>query len=147
MSNEKFYWNGEPCKRVRFLNARILPSKGEEGKMPWWKPLEGTEVQVIEIQASYGPAFLIDNTDGLGYQKMILGGMFTQGSRHFDGADLYFFGETPEDQIKREFSKEAYDLIEQKNEAYWREHNPEGWERLKAIKILAVVHNKYNANA
>jgi hypothetical protein len=147
MSNEKFYWNGEPCKRVRFLDARVLPTKGEDGKLPWWKPLEGSEVQVIEVQPSYGPAFLIDNTDGLGYCKLVKGGMYTQGSRHFDGVDLYFFGETEDNRINREFSKEAYDLIEQKNDAYWREHNPERWSHLQALKTLAIAHNKYNAKA
>lgn len=141
---KEYYWNGHPCKRVEFLNAEILETPFEEGKMPWWKPLEGTAVQVIKIWASYGDPFIVDNTDGLGYRKLISGGMFTDGSRHYYGVNLSITGPTPEDQIAKVFSPEIHDLIEQKNEAYWSEHNPEGWARIKSIKLLAKSHNAYN---
>ena len=137
----EYYWNGHPCKSVEFLHARILETPFEEGKMPWWKPLEGGTVQIIKIWAHYGNPFYIDKTDGLGYRKLISGGMFTAGSRHYYGVNLSILGYVPENQIIKVFSPEIHDLIEKKNEEYWSERNPEGWARLKSLKLLAKSHN------
>lgn len=133
MKNVSFFWNGEPCK-VRFLYILIKPTECKN--LAWWKPFEGTIRQVAEVTL-WGDPFIIDNEDGLGYAKLTGGGMWTQGSRHYDSVNYDIVCDVKEGEIVSVFSKEKYDETEACSDAYWRQRKPDEFERLQKLKLMA----------
>lgn len=129
-SNNKF-WNGEICK-IRVLNVRLTQTEAPEGTIPWSVPHAGTVRQAIEVAASWGQPFLIDNEDGRGYQKLVLGGGMNWPHASFGTVEI--LGEVPESEWKTEWNEAVTKETRRVSDEYWAIERPEILEHIRKMK-------------
>lgn len=123
------YWNGIKCEmeviRIRLIESNDVPL------LYWGKPFYGQDRQAIRVFAQ-GGSFVIDNEDGMGYNKLTVG----MGSPRYGHRSIFAYEEigteAPIDIIK--WNPMTHDFIEHKIREWQHKHHPDDYEKLRALE-------------
>lgn len=127
-NNQKGFWNGEPAT-FNVVLYQVLPAEKET----WWQNRHlGQQRQAVQITYG-GQTWIIDNEHGDGYYKVTTG-MGSPGCGHKSIDAHRIIRELPESEWKTEIDHAGLKAEQEMHDAWHKEHDPEGFERLMGLR-------------